>query len=553
MFLKRRTSSWSVPAASCLLVLTACSGGNGLQGGAGGAPPTTKITTAAAKGDLDTLAWDLPAGEPSSLDYAHAGDYSSNVVVANLCDTLVRMKADLSLAPGLATSWTYKDPKTLVYSIRKGVTFWDGSPLTATDVARSLTRNMDEKVASNNSPNFSEVTSIEASGPYQVTVRFKQHDELFNKEMAATSGTVAKASFMEKEGSGYGKGAGSVMCTGPFRLTGWQANSSITLTRNAHYWDKVFRARAARIDISFISDTTNLTLGLKSGQIDGAFGLPAAAVPALTRTPAGALHQGSGLSSYQLGPNSTPAGKDVHIRRALSRLVDRKALATAVFHSSATPLYSFIPPTGWDPEAKETYQKAYDVLDSAGPHGNKAAAKRELAKSPLKDATVTIAVQAGDATEVTTATLIQEQARGIGLKVRIKQMQALQFSTAFYDPAARKGVDFMLVQGFLSATDPLDYLALGPVPGGQFNWVGWNDTTTASLISKARRTADPQARAGLIVKAQKRYEAVAWSIPLVSINEVTFLGSRVTGAPLTTAAIFQPSLAVIGAATTSEK
>ncbi|MET7779847.1 ABC transporter substrate-binding protein [Streptomyces sp. NPDC005388] len=196
MFPKRRIPSWPVLAVVPLFALTACGGSGGQQGGGASASPTTQITTAAAKGDIGTLKWDLPAGEPSSLDYAHAGDHSSNVVVADLCDTLVRMKTDLSIGPGLATSWTYKDPRTLVYTIRKGVTFWDDSPLTAADVAYSLGRNMDEKVASNNSPNFSGVKSVEAIGSHEVTVRFKQHDELFNKEMAATSGTVAKASFM---------------------------------------------------------------------------------------------------------------------------------------------------------------------------------------------------------------------------------------------------------------------------------------------------------------------------------------------------------------------
>lgn len=229
-------------------------------------------------------------------------------------------------------------------------------------------------------------------------------------------------------------------------------------------------------------------------------------------------------------------------------MIDRKALATVVFRNSASPLYTFVPSSGWDTEAKQTFQAAYDKLDKPAPGGDADAAKQELAKSPLKGSTVTIGVQAGDATEVTTVTLIQEQARKIGLKVQIKQMQPLQFSTAFYDPKERAGIDFMLTKGFLSVADPLDYLALGPVPDGQFNWIGWNDAKTADLIAKARQTTDAAKRAEYIVRAQARYEAAAWSVPLLSINEVTYLNKRVTGAPLTTAAIFQPSLAVIGSA-----
>ncbi|MFG2971102.1 ABC transporter substrate-binding protein [Streptomyces sp. NPDC048288] len=546
---KNRAFRWPFLAAAPLLGLTACTGAQpSAAGSSSGASPTVGVTTPAAKGDVDTLNWDIPSGEPGSLDYAHAGDYSSNVIVANLCDTLVRMKADLSYAPGLATSWSSPTPTTLVYKIRAGVKFWDGSALTAADVAYSLNRNIDDKVASNNYPNFVDVSSIKATGPLEVTVTFKQPDELFNKEMAATSGVVAKADFIKGKGSSYGKGANGVMCTGPFKLADWKANTSIELVRNDAYWDKAFRAHAARVDVSFVTDTTNLTLALKSGQLDGAFAVPAAAIPALTGNTTGAIHQGSGLSSYQLAPNSTAAGKDEHIRLALSELIDRKALATAVFKNSASPLYTFIPPSGWDPEAKAVYRSAYDALDTPGPDGDAEAAKKELARSPLKDSTVTIGVQAGNTTEVTAVTLIQEQARKIGLKVVIKQLQPLQFNTAFYDPKARAGLDFLLTEGFLSVTDPLDYLALGPVPDGQFNWIGWNDATTAQLISKARQTTDATRRARYIVQAQARYEAVAWTVPLLSINEVTYLNKRVTGAPLTTAAIFQPSLAVIGSA-----
>lgn len=110
-------------------------------------------------------------------------------------------------------------------------------------------------------------------------------------------------------------------------------------------------------------------------------------------------------------------------------------------------------------------------------------------------------------------------------------MQPLQFNTAFYDPKAREGIDFLLTKGFLSVADPLDYLALGPVPDGQFNWIAWDDAKTADLIAKARQTTDATQRAGYIVQAQARYEAVAWSVPLLSINEVTYLNKRVTGAP----------------------
>ena len=78
---------------------------------------------------------------------------------------LAQYTPDLKVAPRLATSWKTPDPLTYVYKVRKGVKFWDGTPLTAEDVAYSMSQQMNPKVASQESSFYSSVASVKATGP----------------------------------------------------------------------------------------------------------------------------------------------------------------------------------------------------------------------------------------------------------------------------------------------------------------------------------------------------------------------------------------------------
>ena len=82
-------------------------------------------TTPEPTGDIDSFTWSLYA-EPLSLAYPYAFDYPPNQVLSNVCESLLRWNADLSISPGLASAVDNPDPTTWVYTIRDGVTFHDG-------------------------------------------------------------------------------------------------------------------------------------------------------------------------------------------------------------------------------------------------------------------------------------------------------------------------------------------------------------------------------------------------------------------------------------------
>src|ERR1700736_4570803 len=113
--------------------------------------PLTDQQPAASK-SVAAITWALPYGEPTTIDPIKAGDYSPDFMVAQMCDFMLRFTPTWELRPGLAESWSRPNSTTLVFKIRRGVTFWDGHPLTPDDVVYSLLRNRDEAAGSLNAP-----------------------------------------------------------------------------------------------------------------------------------------------------------------------------------------------------------------------------------------------------------------------------------------------------------------------------------------------------------------------------------------------------------------
>ncbi len=131
-----RTLAVVAGLSASALVVSACSGASATPEATPAEWELTEVTPAPS-GDIDSFTWSIYA-EPFSLDYAYAFDYADNQVLANVCESLLRLNPDYSLSPGLAESAAQPDPNTWVYTIREGVTFHDGTPLTAADVVASM-------------------------------------------------------------------------------------------------------------------------------------------------------------------------------------------------------------------------------------------------------------------------------------------------------------------------------------------------------------------------------------------------------------------------------
>ncbi|GAQ63073.1 ABC transporter substrate-binding protein [Streptomyces scabiei] len=522
--------------------LTACS-----DGASGGQKPLSAdqlvSSLPAAKGDVDRITWNLTGGEPDTLDPANAATTQSGQVVRNLCDSLLTLDAKFNLKPNLA-SYDQQSPTKLVLTIRPDTRFWDGSTVTAEDVAFSLRWAADpSKIASYL---FAYVDSIKATAANQVTVTFKQPDEMFTSELANV--VVMKKSFAEKAGSKLGTPAGGLMCSGPFKLDRWTSGDSITMSRNDAYWNHDRRPFARSVKFTFLTDATSLAQSLNAGEVDGAYELSASSVPALRGSKKGRLVFGpspQSMNIYVTRPDGVMTDPD--LRAALQRMIDRAALAKVVFHGAATPMYTMTAPSTWPNAQRAVYEKAYKSFEATRSY-DMDAAKKLVKSSSYKGQRIVLAIAAGDDAQSRTAQLLQQQGREAGLTIKIQSMQPLVYTQAGYDASKRKGIDLMLSSNFSATPDPLETIGFIYLPKQTYNYTDYDDPQVTKLFDEARSTFDGADRARTIVEMQALFEKGDAVIPLVSTNTTTFLNNRLTGAITSFAYWSMPQLAYVGAA-----
>lgn len=507
------------------------------------APSTDETRTPKATGPLDAYTWYGDYRAPYSLDPVRSADYPEATAVANLCDPLVRLTADYEMVPGIATSWTYTDASTLVFAVREGVTFTDGSPLTADDVAFSLRRNMDPDIGSSFAIAFQNVASIEATSTDEVTVTFSAPDASFLSAMPTGASGVVSRAFAEQAGADFGTPSGGILCSGPYSVEKFDGVSTLRLEKNPDYWDEATEVLADTVVFEYPANPQALGNALRGGEIDGGFNLPAQLVPSLRDGGGGTLWIGAEGSSPQSlavvvsdladGPLADPA-----VRAAFSASIDREGIAGTVYSGAADPLYTVASPGTWG-YARDEFATAYqDVVD--------AAQTSEGLPDGADPGTVRLAYPAGDDTYSAVATILQQSAKKIGLDVEIEGIPLAQYGMLFIDPAAREPYDAFLTLNYIQVREPAFMYGMIASPGGVQNYGGYDDPDVSGLLEAAFRTIDDDERAALVIEAQKKISADLPWIPIVAMRAISYTSDRVTGIPLTFSFMGQPWAAAVG-------
>ena len=538
-------------ALSMTLAITSCSSGSGNGDAAADGKDRLAelaVTTEAASGELESATWNLPFGEPASLDPILAFNYPENTVVANICEGLMMIEPDFSVTPNLAESFDTQDGQTYVYKLREDVTFWDGSPMTAQDVAYSLNRHLDPEEGSYWASDAvsGNVESIEVTSDTEVTVTLKAPDWTFNSYMATPMGVVVSEEHRKAAGESYGTPQGGVMCTGPFSVEEWQSGQSITLAKNEAYWNTDRTPKINSLEIQFIVDPAAITNALVSGAIDGSYDVPLSAVSQLEAAGNGELILGKSMQMLAIiatgdGPLGDPA-----VRKALWTATDQQALSGTVFENTARPAVSLIPDGGWS--------FADDVFSSARAELPGAEADIEKAKEILADATA-------DLSETITivyptersyyADMISEFTRAgkeIGLDVQPQGVPSAQFGAFFSDPEARAGHGAFVTTNYMDVPDPLVFLRTIVQEGGSQNFSGYSNPEIEELLAKAEAASDETERAELTAEIEALAMADMPWLPVVDPAVRLFMSDRVTGVPASFAYLYYPWAADLGAA-----
>jgi peptide/nickel transport system substrate-binding protein len=136
--------------------------------------------------------------------------------------------------------------------------------------------------------------------------------------------------------------------------------------------------------------------------------------------------------------------------------------------------------------------------------------------------------------------MFQKAAEDIGMTVEIKTYPADQYISLFIDPAARADVDAWFTVAYGDSADPGTVLGQGVLPGGNLNYLPYDNPEVTELLSQARTTVDDTARAELIVQAQALIMQDMPMIPVALPNNTLITSSELTGAVPSFAMMFAP-------------
>jgi peptide/nickel transport system substrate-binding protein len=500
--------------------------------------------TDAPAGDIDSFTWANYA-EPYSLDYAYAFDYADNMVLANVCESLLRLNPDWTLSPGLAESFSHPTPETWVYEIREGVTFHDGTPLGAADVVASMNRHLDPAVGSSWYSVYQNVTSIEQTGERQVTVTEASADSQFNLAMGGSAGVIESAATLAEKGADYGNSTGGVNCTGPFSFGEWQSGESITLERYDGYWDPELTARSAEVEFIFMNDANARTNALKSGEVDGGWMIPADAVPQLLDSEQGDLLFGlnTAVNNLIISDLEGPLG-DLRVRKALLMALDRQGIVDAAVKGYGTVTDALTTESVWVGAGDQALASAFGDLEQY-PYDVEAAKKLvEEAGATGEELTYVTAPISSDFNVYAQATAAA--AESIGLKMNIETVTPNAYTALFSDPSAREGVDLFYTSWYLSSPDPLEMYSV--LRTGEFsNYGAWSNTEFDQVVNEAIAIEDPAARSEKTAEAQQIANSELPWLPMFEAPVTVFQGERITGVAPSVAFLYYPWAATIGA------
>jgi peptide/nickel transport system substrate-binding protein len=500
--------------------------------------------TDAPSGDIDSYTW-VSYAEPYSLDYAYAFDYADNQVLANVCESLLRLNPDYTLSPGLAESFEHPTPTTWVYTIRNGVTFHDGTPLTAADVVASMSRHLDPAIGSSWYSVFQNVVSIEQTGEREVTVTEAIPNSQFNLAMGGSAGVIESAATLESAGADYGNSTGGVNCTGPFRLAEWRSGESITLERYDGYWDDELRAKSGEVEFLFMNDATARVNALKSGEVDGGWMIPWDAAEQLEASGVGDLHFGmsTAVSSLIVSNLDGPLG-DLRVRTALLMALDRQGIVDAAAKGYGDVTNALTTESVWVGASDTALESAFEGLEEYPYDLDEAKRLVEEAGAVGEEITYATAPIGSDFNVIAQATAAA--AESIGLKATIETGTPNAYTALFSDPSARDGIDLFYTVWYLSSPDPLEMFSV--LRTGEFsNYGEWSDPDFDQVVNEAIAIDDPAARSERTAEAQRiANEQLPW-LPLFTSPMPLFLGERITGVQPSIAFLYYPWAAEIGA------
>jgi peptide/nickel transport system substrate-binding protein len=520
---------------------TTDAGGTGTtSGGGAGGDDTVRIGWGGAPADLnpglgvlneDYTVYDLIYDSPLSLDFQGV------------------------FQPELATEWSVSDDGlTWTMKIREGVTFHDGSPLTAEDVAFSINLYRDTEGFPLLPSYLGVFTAIEA--PDATTVSLTTESPIGNFEYRMVPMYVLPKAIWEGIDDPVAFPNEEMIGSGPFTLTEYSQDEFVTLSANPNYWDTV--PSVSRVIFQTFTNPDARVQALINGELDMITEFPATAIASMRNSSNVTVAQGAffggslvDIMFNMIDPancpteggvcSGHPALRDLAVRQALAHAVDKQQLIDTILLGLGDVGLGMVPTglTAWFADELLAEDYAFDLgqanflLDSAGYVDTDGDGIRECPTAEC-GATGDLTFRMNFPTDSDSAPRMADTLSGwwgeIGVAVQIQGLDA-DALTSICCPSFDYDV---ILWSWTSDTDPeglLGVMLCDEIPTG-FSETGFCDPAYDDLYAQQAVETDPAARRELIVDMQRiGLEQVPYIIPYYTQRVQAYRSDRFTGWP----------------------
>jgi len=426
---------------------------------------------------------DLPSIDPPSPS---AGDAQSNLVEGLIFGGLTRLDDRLRVQPNAASSWTIsRDGRVYTFTLRRGLRFADGTPVTAADVVWSFNRAFSPAFASGNTGYYlshivggldvtnkkaRSVRGIKGLGSDRVQITLDAPEAVILDQLAYSVADIVPRHLVTRGGTRWTEHAAGL---GPFMVKQWKHGQEIDLAPNPYYWRG--KPKVGGLNMLFVQDAGTAFNLYRTGAVDvmGAIHFPNSRLHEMLGTPD--LHEKAQLFTEYLTPSEHKAPFDnVLVRRAFSYAINRATIAK-LLQNRILPASGILPPgmPGYDPSAPgQTFNPALAVrlLAQAGYPGGKGLPK------------ISLAVDGGDADGQTKAIALRTfWKRVLGVEVTLNSLEHGAYNNAL----TARNYQLAFIAWGADYPDPQNFLSLQLQTGAPNNNGSYSNATFDSLTRRA--------------------------------------------------------------------
>jgi peptide/nickel transport system substrate-binding protein len=406
----------------------------------------------------------------------------------------------------------------VVWMLRPGVTWHDGTPFTSADVQFTVDAINGPNYNPESTDGFDRISSVDTPDPLTAIVHYKEIYAPYDIQFIR--GALPKHILQGRDidrAQDYNR---NPLGTGPYRVVEWKSGEHILLERVAHYWRGDEYPKIRRLLFKFVANTNTRINQLKNGEVHVVALAPWDKYREMTGIPSivVARTRGNAYEHVTLNERQFPPFADVRVRRALISALDRELYTRTILDGLAPVADGPIQPVSWaytDRIARYPFdpRKARALLDEAG---WKAGADG-IRMRDGKRLAFTLITQAGYAIRESMAQAIERQLRDVGVDVRVDLHDGTTISSIWFE-----GRFDAMLHWWQMPSDPelTTFFASDRTPPAGRNINYFRDEELTRLLYASDRTVDRAERKALLERAQAIIADAVPEIPLYSVTRL---------------------------------